>query len=633
MAIATTEQLPVNEHPAGTPPAGKPTRSRWRPWMIAPVVILLLGLGAGSYYAFLIRDAFSAIHARTTPPAVISGSALGGSASTTIDTGAAKTAVAQAAAGIETPTISAPLVATASTSEATSPPPTATDAITATATVQPTVQPAETAPIALAAAPIQTPTAIATAVAQTLKATATTVAQMPSPAAAAPIQTSKATATAPIPTSTETATARVNVPSTPTATATPAVVLSDIERVANGDLEQGADGWYLNEDAAVSGDHVHGGRGAIVIGVHGGYASQRVFSVPGASYQLSVWVQLSAPGTPGEIGVLFLDANGAKLAPAKPAPAPFAKTAWTKVILNYTVPNNAAAAEIYFWKPASASTFDIDDASVRGFVSSETAMPGTAAASDSHSMNLLLMGVDARPGEAIDSGVRPDSLMVLHLDAQTGSCRVLAIPRDTRTELPGYGLSKINHALAVGGVDYEKLVVQNLLGLKINHFVLIDFNGFQSLVDAVGGVTVNVPADFTSTDGTVFTTGVQSMTGQQALSYARFRGGPDGDFGRIDRQQQVLRALVARASGLNVVRSLNELLPAVKANLRTDLSAQDMASIASDYRSRCTPDKVAMLTLDGGIATYQDPLLNLPLSYVIVDPAEIKAKVAELLGR
>ena len=62
------------------------------------------------------------------------------------------------------------------------------------------------------------------------------------------------------------------------------------------------------------------------------------------------------------------------------------------------------------------------------------------------------MGVDAREGEAIDGQVRPDSLMVVHLNPQSSACRILSIPRDTRTELPGYGLTKINHALAVGGI-------------------------------------------------------------------------------------------------------------------------------------------------------------------------------------
>jgi len=241
------------------------------------------------------------------------------------------------------------------------------------------------------------------------------------------------------------------------------------------------------------------------------------------------------------------------------------------------------------------------------------------------------MGVDARPGEAIDIGVRPDSLMVLHLIGGTGSCRVLSIPRDTRTELPGYGMTKVNHALAVGGIQYEVQVVEQLLGLEIDHYVLIDFNGFEDLVDAVGGITVDVPESFVNDDGREFVVGPQSMSGAQALSYARWRGGSDGDFGRMQRQQLILRALVSKVSGLNIVSSINELLPAVEENLRTDLSAAQMASIGTDYRSGCTGSNISMVQLEGSPATYQDPLLQLPLYYVEVEPGEIRQKVATLI--
>jgi LCP family protein required for cell wall assembly len=192
-------------------------------------------------------------------------------------------------------------------------------------------------------------------------------------------------------------------------------------------------------------------------------------------------------------------------------------------------------------------------------------------------------------------------------------------------------MTKVNHALAVGGVDYQIQVVEQMLGLGIDHYMLIDFNGFQDLVDAVGGITVDVPADFTSSDGQVFYAGQQQMTGKQALSYARWRGGSDGDFGRIQRQQQILRALVQRASGLNVVASINELLPAVERNLRTDLSATEMTSLAMDYRSRCTQETISMFRLEGFDATYLDPMLQLNLYYIEVDAAEIRRKVAALL--
>ena len=582
MAIASPTQPAASDDAAikgGAPKSAR--RSRFRPWMAAPILVLALALGIGGYYALLIRDAFSTIHTLPTPAASISGSSLGGPASLTIDTRAAQTAVAQAAAGIPTPSSQAP---------------------------------------AAAASPIATT--------GSAKPSSSFVTSSPEPAGAPSFSADSMPAESP--------TVAVNASPTPaqssTATATPSVTPSAIERVVNGGLENDdLSAWYLQGGAGVTSNHVHGGDKSIELG-NGGYAGQHVFFVPGSTYQLTFWARMRAGGQSAQAGVTFRDANDAKIDDASEPLVTIEGTAWVKRTITYTAPADAASVEIHFWNPSKRAAY-VDDVSVRGLVSTDTTIAGGSATSNADETNILLMGVDARAGESIDSGVRPDSLMVLHLDNKTGTCRVLAIPRDTRTDLPGYGQTKINHALAVGGVDYETLVVQNLLGIKIDHFVLIDFNGFQSLVDAVGGVDVTVPADFTSTDGTAFTAGAQKMSGKLALSYARYRGGPDGDFGRIQRQQQVLRALVAKSSGLNVVRSLNELLPAVEQNLRTDLSVRDMASLASDYRSRCTDQNVTMMTLDGITATYQDPLLNLPLNYVIVDPEEIRSKVAALLER
>jgi LCP family protein required for cell wall assembly len=246
-------------------------------------------------------------------------------------------------------------------------------------------------------------------------------------------------------------------------------------------------------------------------------------------------------------------------------------------------------------------------------------------------MTILVMGVDAREGEAIDGQVRPDSLMLIHLTPKSSACRILSIPRDTRTELPGYGLSKVNHALAVGGIDYEIQVVTELTDLPIDHYVLIDFSGFEDLVDAIGGITIDVPETFTALDNTVFLAGEQRMTGKQALSYSRHRSDDQGDFGRIIRQQQVIRGLIHEASGLQILTSIREFLPAVQDNLRTDLSVSQMVDIATTYRSICTEDAVTMLKLEGEIETHDDPLLEMPLSYVIVDEAEVRQKVASLL--
>ncbi len=244
-------------------------------------------------------------------------------------------------------------------------------------------------------------------------------------------------------------------------------------------------------------------------------------------------------------------------------------------------------------------------------------------------LNVLLMGVDARPGEAIDVGVRPDVLAVLHLDPSTGDCRLLSIPRDSRVELPGYGLSKINHALAVGGVPYQKLVTEKFLDLKIDRYALIDFGGVVSVVDAVGGVKVNITETFT-TGNVNFKPGPRTLTGKEALLYVRYRGGPDGDFGRIHRQQQVLRQLIRQSSSLGVKELVQTFLPVVKDHFRTDLSPAEMVGLGNRFRDSCTEESLAVATLDGTIATFDDPIFKLPLSYVVEKPAEVKRKVAEL---
>lgn len=247
----------------------------------------------------------------------------------------------------------------------------------------------------------------------------------------------------------------------------------------------------------------------------------------------------------------------------------------------------------------------------------------------SAALNILVMGVDARPGEPIDIAVRPDALMVLHLDPAAKTCRLLSVPRDTRTELPGYGLSKVNHALMVGGIPYERLVVGQLLGLTIDHYVVIDFTGFKALVDAVGGVTVTVPASF-SMDGLTFHPGPQTLTGTQALAFARYRGGPDRDLGRIRDQQQVLHGLLTRAQGRDIVADVNQLLPALAAHLRTDLAPAQIVSLAQQYRSVCTAGRLQLSELQGSVAQYPDPLFKKPLYYLVVSPTEIQDKVAKL---
>jgi LCP family protein required for cell wall assembly len=229
--------------------------------------------------------------------------------------------------------------------------------------------------------------------------------------------------------------------------------------------------------------------------------------------------------------------------------------------------------------------------------------------------------------------VRPDALLVLHLDPVSGSCRGLAVPRDTLVELPGYGPTKINHALMVGGIAYQKLVTERFLGITIDHYALIDFEGFKELVDAVGGVPVTVPADITKGETVLFTAGPQVFTGDQALSYARYRGDSDLDVGRVRRQQQIIRGLITVADGRSVASDVNALLPAVADHIRTDLSPADLIALAEAYRVDCGEGALLLDTLQGDLVQpgTLDPLFQQELAYVVVPSGVVEEKVGVLL--
>ena len=245
-------------------------------------------------------------------------------------------------------------------------------------------------------------------------------------------------------------------------------------------------------------------------------------------------------------------------------------------------------------------------------------------------MTILVMGVDARPGQAIDIGVRPDALMLLRLDPAAGTCRGLAIPRDSLAELPGYGETKINHALMLGGIPYEELVVELYTGVEIDHYALIDFTGFEELVDAVGGITITVSDDLASP---WVSAGTHTIDGETALHHARYRGGPDGDFGRIKRQQEIMRALIASAGGKDLLTEARRLLPPLQEHLRTDLSIEQLVGLAKFYQSHCSGSNFQLDTIPGAVVygPIIDPLLGVPLSYVVSDPIEVQARVDALL--
>ena len=197
---------------------------------------------------------------------------------------------------------------------------------------------------------------------------------------------------------------------------------------------------------------------------------------------------------------------------------------------------------------------------------------------------VVLMGVDRREG---DIG-RSDTLMLAAVDEEHARVSVLSIPRDTRIDLGrGYGYDKINHAYAFGGHTLTLSAVGSLVGVPVTHYILIDTSAFERIVDAVGGVDIDVEKRMYYEDpwddhgGLVIdlAPGEQHMNGAQAIQYVRYRDG-EGDIGRIGRQQHFLRALLTQFLSPQVLPRIAAVIDEVKNAVETDLTTRQLLSFA-----------------------------------------------------
>ncbi|WP_369371485.1 LCP family protein [Promicromonospora sp. Populi] len=162
-------------------------------------------------------------------------------------------------------------------------------------------------------------------------------------------------------------------------------------------------------------------------------------------------------------------------------------------------------------------------------------------------VNILVLGSDSRISagdpSAWEAGAqRTDAIMLVHLSADRQSAAAISIPRDSWVPIPGHGEAKINAAFSYGGPTLMIQTVEDLTGVRIDHFAVTDFESFTSLTDALDGVEITVPD---GEGGSVR----QAMTGEEALAFTRERYAlANGDFGRVQRQQAWMRAIVAKVN-------------------------------------------------------------------------------------
>ena len=204
---------------------------------------------------------------------------------------------------------------------------------------------------------------------------------------------------------------------------------------------------------------------------------------------------------------------------------------------------------------------------------------------DNDSFSVLLLGIDnGAYGRGTEVG-RSDTMLVVTVNEKLGKTTIVSIPRDSYTEIIGYGTNdKINHAYAFGQESMSINSVQNMLNLPIDYYVTVDMGGLMGLVDAVGGLDITPILTFTY-EGESFTEGVdRHVDGEAALRYARMRyDDPEGDMGRQKRQQYVIQKLVEKLLNITSVTRYEEILKTLENSVRTNFTLDKLLSIKNNY--------------------------------------------------
>jgi LCP family protein required for cell wall assembly len=214
----------------------------------------------------------------------------------------------------------------------------------------------------------------------------------------------------------------------------------------------------------------------------------------------------------------------------------------------------------------------------------------------------LVMGVDkgSVPGE--EDSVRADIIMLVSVDPDSDRSAVISIPRDTRCIIPGQSdYSKINAAYALGGPELMIETVREFTGLEINHFVVIDFEGFKHIVDAVGGVPMHVDVAIHDKYAGDVPAGDVVLNGKQALALVRARHDvnavPAGDLDRVRNQREFLQAMLSTISRQRNPFKIKRLVDVAAENIKTDLTFMEMMSLGRELQSG--DDGVKMVTVPG----------------------------------
>lgn len=243
---------------------------------------------------------------------------------------------------------------------------------------------------------------------------------------------------------------------------------------------------------------------------------------------------------------------------------------------------------------------------------------------------ILIMGVDTRE----DDIGRSDTMMVAAVDPKQKQASLLSVPRDTRVHIDGYGYEKINAAFLLGGRQLAQRTVEDFLGTPIDHYVMVNNRAFKKVIDAIGGIDIDVEMRMEYEDpwdddgGLVIDLypGFQHLDGKEAIGYVRYRD-EEGDIGRIARQQKFVRAVMEKVTSPAIITDLPGIASVVYDNIETDMSLRQLLELAGAFKEAKSQGlKAEMIPGE----PYDNPVDG--LNYWVPSIYTTREMVAEVLG-
>ncbi len=211
-------------------------------------------------------------------------------------------------------------------------------------------------------------------------------------------------------------------------------------------------------------------------------------------------------------------------------------------------------------------------------------------------VNVLVLGIDRVSGA---TARRSDTIFVASL--REGDVRLLSIPRDTHVKFPDGRVEKVNAAYAVGGAELARTVISNFLGVEIKYYIVLDYDGFEKLIDLFGGVTLTVekPLKDEVTKPLInIPAGTQKFNGKMALAYVRYRDPVTGDLGRLQRQRQLIEALLRQRTSSSSLDDLQKFVTTAQQYIETNLAPVLLYRLAQRLHN-LRPEQVQIKQIPG----------------------------------